>query len=203
MATVLLGTTEFALRFPPLGFFAFAVVATAILAHRIYGRYFETMAAALMVATSFAALSYARSVKSYTADLCFAALIPVAALAVAGSPTRGRWIAYGILLSVAPLFSFPSMLVGASCAIFLLVVLARKLPCRQWLPSWSTSHLVAGCAVAAYAITFLRSQRSDGLTSYFGDGLPPSASGRMSDVPWNFGRSKAEYRALLRIDSSP
>jgi hypothetical protein len=175
LSTVFFGSSEFAFRLPAFAFFVAAIGTTSVLARRIYRGTFEAVVAALLLATSFAALTYARAVKPYTADMFLATLIPIVALAIIARPTPRRWIVYGSMLVITPLLSFPALLVSACTALFLFVVLARSYPYRSWLPAWLTTHVIAAFWVAGYGLAFLHGQRSEGLTAFWASGFPPPA----------------------------
>jgi hypothetical protein len=191
-----LGPSEIGLRFPSLVLFALGIGATAVLARYMYGRALEGMLAGLFLATDYAAVTYAREVKPYTADIFFAALIPVLALAVETRSTLRWWIIYGVALSIGPLFSFTSLLVATSSAVYLLLpsVFPRPLPRSRRLLIWFATHAIAGCFVGAYVLIFARSQRTDGLLSYWKSGFPP-ADGFFSVLAW----SVHEYLRLFPV----
>jgi hypothetical protein len=181
-----LGPSEIGLRAPSLVFFVMGIGATTLVAWRLYGRALEALLAGVLLATDYAAVTYAREVKPYTADVFFAALIPVLALTVATRSSLRWWIVYGIALAIGPLFSFTSLLVAVSSAVYLLLpsLFPRPRPRSRRLVTWLATHVIAGCFVAGYVFTFARSQRTDGLISYWQSGFPPT-DGLLSVVVWS------------------
>jgi hypothetical protein len=127
----------------------------------------------LLVGTNFAAINYAQDAKPYSGDMFLAVLIPLLALAVASGNRARHWIVYALAITFAPLVSFPTILVSASTAGFLLVTHLLQRVERGWLLKWLVAHAAAAAFVLGYDLLFLRSQRDDWLDSYWSSGFAP------------------------------
>ena len=82
LLTHMLGTSEFGFRLASSAFFLAAIITTAILGRNLFRRNTEALMAAFLLGTNFAAIIYAQNIKAYTADIFFAALIPIFALRI-------------------------------------------------------------------------------------------------------------------------
>lgn len=152
------GTSEAALRLVPLMFWAGAVVLSGLVARQVYTSSMAGGLAALLVGTNFAALTFARILKPYTADMFFCVLVLGLALLLEERPTARRWALYGLVLVLAPLFSFISLLAVGSAAVFLLLLAVRR--DRRFVQTWFITHAAAGLLLGAYGLFFLLSQRA-------------------------------------------
>jgi 4-amino-4-deoxy-L-arabinose transferase-like glycosyltransferase len=171
--THIFGTSEFGFRLASSAFFVAAIITTAILARHLFRQNTEALMAAFLLGTNFAAIIYAQNTKAYTADVFFAALIPILALRITSRTISSRWLVYGLALVIAPLFSFPALVVALSSGVFLLVTGLQRTDRMTWFRCWITTHAAAAVCVLVYGLTLLRSQRSDGLLAYWASGFPP------------------------------
>lgn len=179
------GPTEWAFRLVP---FLFAVAAlpvffSAALVCTQSRR--AAIVAVTLLATNLPLLIYARTFKPYTADIFFAALLVLLAERIAQRGTSRAWIAYAVAVGVAPLWSFPSVFVGAAAALALLTDAFRA---RTWpaLKPWLITHAAVALAVVPFGVAFLLAYRSHTLLAMIGDtwsdGYPPT--GVLEAVTW-------------------
>ncbi|HEY2595922.1 MAG TPA: hypothetical protein VGK33_18680, partial [Chloroflexota bacterium] len=170
-AATAVGPTEAGLRLPASALFIVATLLMVFLARQLRLPYPAAILAATLLATNLAALTYARMLKPYTADIFFAIVLPLLAEQVRRQPSPRRWARYGVALALAPFLSFVSLFVGACTATVLgWSTLRSPAAARR---SWLTVHVVAAAVILAYLLAFARLQRSD-LVDYWtaADGFP-------------------------------
>lgn len=172
----LFGSTETWFRLLPFLFGVGAVLGTFLVALRMSGSRVAALVAAMLVATNLDVLGYAQQIKPYTADLFAAIVIILVADRLVEKPTRPRWLAYTLTITLAPLISFPSVFVSAVTAGVLLVVGLRRGGRREIAP-WFAAHAIAGVLVGIYGWFFLFTQRSSGgLVAAWATGFPSQTS---------------------------
>ena len=113
---------------------------------------------------------YSSELKPYSCDLALGLAITLAAWRLLDQPLRGRWLAtLGLLVLLAPWFSFPSAFIIAGCGIALLIDRAVK----RWWTDLGWLLAIALCWLTSFWLAYRASHAL----------LPPATS---MYVFWNF-----------------
>ncbi|MBL8056711.1 MAG: glycosyltransferase family 39 protein, partial [Anaerolineales bacterium] len=137
----LMGTSDFAMRFPNV---ACAVLALALLyplGRRLDGPPTARLAMFLVVLSPFW-LMYARTARYYALTALVGLAATLAFLAVLRRPTVGRWAAYGVATALLPYTNYIAGVLVLAQALYLFW--AR--PGRRWLLTWAGVVMAAGLA---------------------------------------------------------
>jgi mannosyltransferase len=130
----LLGSGEAWLRLPSVVAFAAAVLMTAAVAARAFGRQVAVIAALLMAVNAFA-LVHAQEARPYTFAVALAAATTLLFMDAVERPTPGRWVAWAGL-GVVAVFMHPFcgfVLAGQVASLVLLP--PRRIPWRTAIPA--------------------------------------------------------------------
>jgi hypothetical protein len=182
-----LGADERALRLPSLLASLAVLGLTALLAHRIVGRWGDLVATAL-VATAPALLLYTGELKQYAAEAAVALLVITAADRIGREPTteRGRMVAlvgWGVVGMLAVFVSFSAILVAAGAFAGIGAYLAIR---RRW-PEL-IGFAVASVPIAFVGGTLIYHRRSQPMLLnqdlVFPTGMPPRNSGPVEVWAW-------------------
>ncbi len=148
-SVVVWGQTHFALRFWPLLFGLLSVPAMVALFKRFVPAGFAAVSAFLMAASSDKLITYSKSLKHYTADVFFSALLLLLGTWIVNSQKRLAWILFTAFASIAIWIAFGSVYVVAGVYVYLLLAfVVQKRANRQfWL-----SYLLSGFV---FALSFL------------------------------------------------
>ena len=165
----LLGDSGYATRFVPLVCGIVALGLFKSLAFRLLP------SAAAMVALALFAFSddlvyYSSELKPYSCDLALGLAITLAALRLLDQPLRGGWLAtLGLLVLLAPWFTFPSAFIIAGCGIALLIDRGAK----RWWTDLGWLVVIALCWLTSFWLAYRASHAL----------LPPATS---MYVFWDF-----------------
>ncbi len=173
------GVTERALRLPAFLASLVGLVAFAVAAQRLLPRFAAHLASALF-AVSPHLVSYAAECKQYSGDAAFAAVL----LALGAGPlTRRRWLAFGIVGSIAVWCSHPALFVLAGLGISLFGQAVRSRDRTRIFASLALGAAWLGSFAAVYLVNLRHLGHNDYLIQYWAGHFAPLPTSR-SGVIW-------------------
>jgi hypothetical protein len=125
VVTRILGLSEWALRLVPLLAGLAGLGLYARFARSALGRH-QALVALALLAVSYYPVRHACEMKPYAVDLAVSGALLLLAWRVRRAPSRGRWIALGAALLLAPWFSYPSVFTGGGIVLALGILEIRR-----------------------------------------------------------------------------
>ena len=160
-----LGTGELWVRVPTIAFMAAAVVATALLARRLFGHRVACIVAPLL-ALNFSVVELATEARAYAPMLLLAVVSTHLLVAAVERGERNAWLRYAAVAALMAYAGILTMLVVLAHAVSLVALPRERLPTRD---AWPAAALFA-IGVAPVAVFVLLHNR--GQTSWIEDPRP-------------------------------
>ncbi|MDG4774646.1 hypothetical protein [Solwaraspora sp. WMMD792] len=183
------GDGERVLRLPSLAGMLAVLALTAIITHRVVGRW-AAVAATVLIAAAPMILTYVGELKQYAVESAIALAVLLLGdryLASVGSRQgRSRWlipVGWAAATGVAVFVSLTAVLALAGAVAGMTLLLALR---RRWTDA---AVLLAGSAPAVAFAGYLIHRRRrfpfmPGQSDYFADGTPPAGSGPVEILAW-------------------
>jgi hypothetical protein len=188
LTLVTFGAGERALRLFPL-LFGLATIATALW---IGARWLNAVGASVLVLLcSFGQwVTYSCvELKHYSADMCFALLLPaLAAEGVRRSPTRVRpqytYAYWWGVAAIAQFFGNGALFVTPACAVVIVAVALSRSGVRAAVHAALPGVVWLAAFAVNYTITLRPARGSEFLQGYWAFALPPASAGVVETVRW-------------------
>lgn len=185
---VVAGGGERALRFLPM-LFGVGTLATAVWIGRRWMGAAGAASLAFLCATGQWLAFHALELKHYSADACFALLLPALAVRAVeprpdGSLHRRRILAWWGAAIVAQWLSNGALFVAPACVMAMLYAAAGKQGSRGALAIAAPGVAWLAAFAANHAITLGPARSSEFLMSYWRTALPPAGAGLAGTLGW-------------------